>query len=271
MEDFWGGLIAKLVRLDPLEIGFGFVELGEETLFGLKFAGVDAATSSFDADGVLEVKHLVVEKVLDGATGGIGAIEDAADDDGVVGRIVVAQHAAGVVGAPRKCGAAEKTVEEAGVERLEDLVEIVVMADGSEDALAAAGLADVFRLAGDSLGGDVTAVAVGVGRCDWLFIKLGEQDVGYGSVDGFGRVLEDVGETDVEPAFAKTDGGIKAGETVKANVERRNGCAGSEVPVLLFKNGDECRGHYSLRLARWLVGCRAVQDVVFSKGSISPV
>jgi hypothetical protein len=51
---------------------------------------VNAAATSFDADGVLEVEHLVVEEVFDGAAGGIGAIEDAGDDDRIVRGVVVA-------------------------------------------------------------------------------------------------------------------------------------------------------------------------------------
>jgi hypothetical protein len=87
-------------KLDALEVGFGGFEFGEEALFGLELAGVDAAAAGFDADGVLEVEHLVVEEVLDGAARGVGAVEDAADDDGVVGGVVVAEHPAGVVGGP---------------------------------------------------------------------------------------------------------------------------------------------------------------------------
>jgi hypothetical protein len=77
-------------RSEALEIRFGGVEFGEEALFGLELAGVHAAASGFDADGMLEVEHLVVEEVLDGAARGVGAIEDAGDDDGVVGGVVVA-------------------------------------------------------------------------------------------------------------------------------------------------------------------------------------
>jgi hypothetical protein len=79
---------------------------------------------------MFEVEHLVVEEVLDGAARGVGAVEDAGDDDGVVGGVVVAEHATGVVGAPGECGAAEEAVEETGVEGLEDFVEIVVVAGG---------------------------------------------------------------------------------------------------------------------------------------------
>lgn len=135
-------------------------------------------------------------------------------------------------------------MEEAGVEGLEDFIEIVVMAHGSEDALAAAGLADVLGLAGDGFGGDVAAVAVGVGGGDGLLVELGEQDVGDGVVDGVGRVLEDVGEADVEAAFAETDGGVEGGEAAETDVEWRDGRAGAKVSVLLFKYGDECGGHY---------------------------
>jgi len=135
-------------------------------------------------------------------------------------------------------------VEEAGVEGLEDFVEIVVVAYGGEDALAAAGLADVLGLAGDGFGGDVAAVAVGVGGGDGLLVELGEQDVGDGVVDGVGRVLEDVGEADVEAAFAETDGGVEGGEAAETDVEGRDGRAGAKVSVLLFKYGDECGGHY---------------------------
>ena len=82
------------------QVGFGGFKFGKEPLFRLKLSRVDAATSGFDADGMLEVEHLVVEQVLDGAAGSIGAVEDPADHDGIVSGIVVAQHAPSVVGAP---------------------------------------------------------------------------------------------------------------------------------------------------------------------------
>jgi hypothetical protein len=46
---------------------------------------------------MLEVKHLVIEKIFDRAAWGVGTVEDAADDDGVMRCVVVAQHAARVV------------------------------------------------------------------------------------------------------------------------------------------------------------------------------
>jgi hypothetical protein len=229
--------------LEALQVGFSFVQLGEEALFGLELAGVDAAAAGFDADRVLEVEHLVVEKVFDGAARGVGTVEDEADDDGVVGGVVVAQHTASLVGGPGEGGASEEAVEEAGVEGLEDLVEVVVVAGGGGDALAAAGLADVLGLAGDGLGGDVAAVAVGVGGGDGLFIELGQEDVGDGAVDGVGGGLEEVGEADVETPFAEADGGVEGGEAAEADVEGRDGSAGTEVSVLLFKDRDEGGGH----------------------------
>jgi hypothetical protein len=225
--------------LEALEIGFGGFELREEALFGLELAGVNTAATSFDADRMLEVKHLVVEEVLDGAAGCIGAVEDAADDDGVVGGVVVAKHATGMVSRPGESGSAEQTMEEADVERLEDFVEVVMMAGGSGEALAPASLADVFGLSGDGLGGDMATVAVGVGGSDGLLVDFGEEDMRDGVVDGVRRGLEQIGEADVEATFAKANGGVEGGEATEADVERRNGGARSEFAVLLFKDSDE--------------------------------
>jgi hypothetical protein len=228
--------------LEAFEVGFGCFEFGEESLFGLELAGVDAAAAGFDADGMLEVEHLVVEEVLDGAARGIGPVEDAADDDRVVGGIVVAEHSAGVVSAPGERGTAQKAVEEAGVEDVEDLVEVVMVADGGGEAFAAAGLADVLGLAGDGFRGDVAAIAVGVGGGDGLLVELGQEDVGDGVVDGFGGGLEEVGEADVQAAFAEANGGVERGKATEANIECWNGRAGAEFAVLLLEDGDQGDG-----------------------------
>ncbi len=145
---------------------------------------MDAAAAGFDADGVLEVEHLVVEEVLDGAAGGVWAVEDAGDDDGVVGGVVVAEHAARGVCGPGEGGTAEEAVEEAGVEGFEDLFEVVEAAEVGGDALASARLADVLGAFADGFGGDVAAVAVGVGGGDGFAVELGEEDVGDGVMDG---------------------------------------------------------------------------------------
>jgi hypothetical protein len=66
------------------------------------------------------------------------------------------------------------------------------MAGGGGETLAAAGLADVLGLAGDGFGGDVAAVAVGVGGGDGLLVELREEDVGDGVVDLVWGGLEEV-------------------------------------------------------------------------------
>ena len=93
-------------------------------------------------------------------------------------------------------------MEEACVEGLEDLVEIVVMADRRGETFAATGLSDVLGLFRDSFGGDVTAIAIGVESRDGFLVELGEENVGDCVVDGFRCRLEQVGEADVQPAFA---------------------------------------------------------------------
>jgi hypothetical protein len=224
------------------QVGFCGVEFGEETLFGLELARVNATAAGFDANWMFEVEHLVIEEILDCAAWRVGTVEDAADDDGVMSGVVVAEHATGVVGAPCERGPAEEAVEEASVERLEDFVKVVVVTGGCGEALAAAGLADVLGLFGDGLGGDVAAVTVGVGAGDGLLVELGEKDVGDGVVDGFRGRLEEVREANVEASFAKADGGVEGGEAAEADVERGDGGAGTEFAVLVFEDCDEGGG-----------------------------
>ena len=90
---------------------------------------------------MLQVQHLVEQDVFHRVAGHAWMVEDAADDDGVVGGIVVAETAAGVVLAPGKLRASHESVKEAAVEIVEDFFQMVVVAAGGADVLASAHLA----------------------------------------------------------------------------------------------------------------------------------
>jgi hypothetical protein len=61
-------------------------------------------------------------------------------------------------------------------------------------------------------------------------------------MDVFGCGLEEVGETDVETAFAQADGGVEGGEAAEADVESGDRGAGAEFAVFLLEDGDEGGG-----------------------------
>jgi len=169
---------------------------------------VDAAAEAAHLHWMLEVEHLVVEQIFDGVARARGAVEDAADDDRVVGGVVVAEGALGHAFAPGKFGAAEQSAEEAGVKGVEDFFEIVEVAVRAGVALAASGVPDEFCLAGDSGAGGEALEARVMRRVDGLAVELGEQDMGYGARDANGRAFDEVGETDEYLAFAQADGGV---------------------------------------------------------------
>jgi len=83
---------------------------------------VYATATSFDAHGMFEMEHLVVQKIFDGATWRVRAVEYPANDDGVVGGIIVAQHSTGVMSRPGKRGASKESMEEPDIKRLEDFI-----------------------------------------------------------------------------------------------------------------------------------------------------
>jgi len=138
------------------------------------------------------VQHLVVEDVFDGVAWDARMIEDAADDDGVVRGIIVAETAAGVVLTPGELGAAEESVEEAAVEVVEDFFEMVMMSAGGADVLASAHLADQPRLGGYVVAGDIAAITGAMGAIDRLAIEFCQQDVCDGMQHGFRSAFQQV-------------------------------------------------------------------------------
>jgi len=217
--------------------------LREERFLRFERGGMDAAAQAPHANGVLEVKHLVVEQVFDCVTGAGGAVEDAARDDGVVGRIVMAERALGVVLAPGELGTAEQAAKEAQVERVEDFVQVVEAAFGAEVALGAAGVADDLGLPSNGGRGCETLVAHALCGLDGLFIELGQQDVGDGADHRLGRALKQVRKADEDLPFAQADGGVQRGESAEADRDGRHGRARAERAVFFLENGGEVGGH----------------------------
>lgn len=78
---------------------------------------------------------------------------------------------------------------------------------------------------------------------DGFLVKLGEEDVGDGVEDGFGRTFEKVRQADVDASFAKSDGGVERGEAAKTYGEWRHGSAGPERAKFVLEDGDEIGGH----------------------------
>lgn len=175
------------------KVGFGLFQMGEEPLLGLELPGVDTAASGFDPDRMLQMQHLVIKQVFDRASRSIGPVEDPADDDGVMGGVVVAKHAPGMMSAPGEYRLSEQAVEEARIQRIEDLVEIEVMSDGGQDAFAPAGLPDMFGLPRDGLGGDMAAVAVRMDGSDRLLVQLRKQDMSDGVMNALRGMLQQIG------------------------------------------------------------------------------
>ena len=80
--------------------------------------------------GMPQVQHLMIDEVLDGKGRDARGIEDAADDDGVVRGIIVAQAAESFAAAPGHLRSSHKAVEEAEIQVVKNLVEIVMLSLG---------------------------------------------------------------------------------------------------------------------------------------------
>ena len=189
------------------------------------------------------------EDVFDRVARHARMVEDAADDDGIVGWVVVAEAAAGVVPAPGELRPSHESVEKAAVEVVENFFQMVVMAAGGADMLASAHLADEPRFGSNVVASNVAPITGAVRALDRLTIKLGEQDVGDRMQHGFGSAFEQVGKADVELSLAQSDRVVDGDESIETNVHRRRGRAGTEFAIGFVKDFGELWGHVEGRVA----------------------
>jgi len=139
------------------------------------------------------MEHLVKQDVFNGVARHTRVVEDAADHDGVVRGIVMAETAAGVVAAPGKLRPSHKPVKETLIQVLKKFFKVIMMAAGGVDVLASAHLPHQASLGAYIVVGDIAAIPSAMGAIDRLAIKLGEQDVSNRVQHGFGSALKQIG------------------------------------------------------------------------------
>ena len=107
-----------------------FLYLGEQLFFCLKFRGVHTAPRTPQSHGMFQVQHLVVNDVIDRVLGNPGMVKNAADYDGIVGRIVVSQAVTLVIATPSHLWSGQESVKKTAVEVFKHRLQIVSMSLG---------------------------------------------------------------------------------------------------------------------------------------------
>src|ERR1700690_311902 len=94
--------------------------------------------------------------------------------------------------APGELRPPHESVEEAAVEVVEDLFQMVVVSAGRVDMLASANLPDEAGFGGHVVAGGIAAITGAINAIDRLAIQLGEQDVDDRVQHGVGSALEQI-------------------------------------------------------------------------------
>src|SRR5437588_305522 len=205
-----------------------FVVVREALLVGAESFGVIVAPAVDEARGVLDVKHLVVEDVFDEPFGHFARVERLADDDCVVDSVVVAEYGARAALRPGESGLFDLASEVALVQALEHTSEIVDASLGGRDHLAPA-------LSAREVGGAQHVGRAGVLAVDPLVEgrraptqELRDEYEGERAMHAHRRVLEDVGQSNVDAPRAQSDGVVQSGVRVVAHVRVGRGALGRE-------------------------------------------
>jgi hypothetical protein len=219
------------------------IEFWELFFFGAKLLRVNTPPAAVESNRVLQMEHLVKQYVFNCVTRHSWLIKNAADDDGVVRRIVVSEAAAGMVLTPGKLRTSKESVEKAAVEVFENFIKMVVMTAWGANLFPSAHLADQAGFGRNVVTGNISSITAAVGAVDGLAIELGQQDVSDRVQHSFGRALEQVGEANEELSIAEADGVVDGNEGIETKVHGRCRHARAKFAIGFVKDFGEFWRH----------------------------
>src|ERR1700728_674776 len=165
-------------RSQSLQKSVGLCPVRKQLLLRLKLDRVHASAASPQPDGMLQMKHLVVDDVFQHVRRHGKVIENAADDDGIVRRVVVAQNTPSLSLAPAHSRAAQQSVKEARIQIVEEYVQVIKMPTRGAQALASAHLPNQVSFPHNVVAGDIFPIAARLPAINWPAIHLRQQNMG---------------------------------------------------------------------------------------------
>ena len=188
------------------------------------------------------MQHLVVDEIFHRITRHLRTIKDPADDDRIVRRIVVSQAVAGMIAAPGHLRPRHQPVEEARIKIIKYLLEMIISAGGTMDALASPHLANQVHLTGHGVTPRKFAKAGRVKAVNFFTVQFGNQDVQDGMKHRLRRSFEQVGEANQQFSVTQADGIVQVGEREEPNLKFRQRRSRAELSVGLFEDvgGSHC-------------------------------
>src|ERR1700733_14512966 len=202
---------------------------------------------------MLQVQHLVVDDVLHGVARYRDLIKDAADDNRIVGRIVMPEDAPGLSWTPAHAWPAQQSMKKASVQLLKNQVEVIDAAFGRMQPLASAHLPHQVRLPDDFVTGHVFSITRRVAAIDGLAVHLRQQNVSDRPYNRVRRAFQQIRKPYQKPALAQPDGVIDVGESKKLDPQLRRHNAGTQLPVFIIEDFEQSGTHGEPRLARAIV------------------
>lgn len=210
---------------------------------------MDQSPAAAELYGVPQMEHFMVDKILNGIERYERGIENAADDDGVMRRIIVAQASQSLISAPGHLRSGHQAMEETQIQLVKNAIKVIVLALWTFNALTSAQLPDQVGLLCHVMTAGIFAVSCGMGSLNGLAIQLGDEDMQDSIKHRFRRTFKKVRETDEDASLAQADGAIDVGEAIKTDFKFRQRSTGTQVAIRLLKNLGKSGSHLQQKLA----------------------
>lgn len=189
------------------------------------------------------MKHLVIHEILYSVARQVCAIEDAADHNGVVGGIVMAEALARNVATPSHQRSGEETVKEALIQIFEDLLQVVMPTFGCEQNLPPTLLSQQVCFARNISATDIPSISRCMPRFNLLAIKLGQENVRNRMQHVMWSTRKQVRDTYQYLPLAQTNGVVDVREREELNLKLWKRSAWTQLTISLEKNLLELWDH----------------------------
>ena len=157
---------------------FRSFQFRKEFFLLLKGFGVNASPAAVQPYWVLQVQHFVVHDVLNCVARHVRAIEDSADNDGVVCGIIMAEILTRGMTTPCHQRARKQPVKETPIKFFKNLIQVIVTPLGTQQHLSPTLLANEVSLPRNIFSSQIAAIARRMPSLNLPKIELCQQDMG---------------------------------------------------------------------------------------------
>ena len=181
----------------------------------------------------------MIHDIFHGTARYANMIEDTADNNCIVRRIVMRETLARMRATPGHLRPGQQSVKELTIECFENLVEVISLPLRRINSFTASDLPNQMRFSRNIVTGNIPTIPDCMQRLDWLAVHLGQKDMCDRLYDALRRAFQQIGDADVYHAVAQANRAVHVREGIKLHPKFGDRSSRTKLAIRLLKQALE--------------------------------